>query len=68
VPGEEGHGRLEPDGDEKGQEDQHQSRPDRVNSRADGQRQQDAGGGHEADDEGVAPVEGLAQAAQRPLP
>ena len=68
MPRKKGYRRLEPDSDEQGQENQHQSRPYGVNGRAEGQRQQDACRGHEADDEGVAPVEGLPQATQCPLP
>ncbi len=67
VPGEKRDGRLEADGDEKGQEDEHKSAADGVNGGTQGQGQQDAHRGHKADNERVLPVERLPQPAHRPL-
>ena len=67
VASEERHGGLETDGDEKGQEDEHESAADRVNGRTQGQGQQHAHCRYEAGDEWALPVEGLAQPPHRPL-
>ncbi len=59
--------RLEPDGNEQRQEHQHERGPHRVDRRTQSHGQKHACSRHETDDERVAPVEGLTQAANCPL-
>jgi hypothetical protein len=68
VPGAEAHHWFEPDGDEQGQEYEHQGPAHGEHGLSQGKREQDAQTPYEADHERALAVERPAEAAGGPLP